>query len=54
MRARADLRPLMSGHTCKKTEHERGSRKMAGRKMRASRGLIAIFLPAIFLPAELG
>jgi hypothetical protein len=27
---------------------------MSGRKMKTSRGLVAIFLPAIFLLAELG
>jgi hypothetical protein len=44
----------MSGHICKTTEHERDSRKMSGRKMRDSRGLSAIFLPAILLLAEIG
>jgi hypothetical protein len=39
----------MSGHICKNPEPERG-----GRKMKTSRGFIAIFLPAIFLLSEIG
>jgi hypothetical protein len=39
---------------CKNTGDERDSRKMAGRKMKTGRGFSAIFLPAIFLLAELG
>jgi hypothetical protein len=45
---------LMSGHICKNTKHEQDSRKMAGRKMRISRGFVAIFLPAIFLLSGIG
>jgi hypothetical protein len=38
----------MSGDICKSREHERASRKMPGRKMKAG-ALIVIFLPDIFL-----
>jgi hypothetical protein len=44
----------MSGHICKNTKPEQDSRKMAGRKMRISRGFVAIFLPAIFLLSGIG
>jgi hypothetical protein len=44
----------MSRHICKNTDYKWDSRKMAGRKMTTGRGFSAIFLPAIFLPAELG
>jgi hypothetical protein len=44
----------VAGHICKNTEHKRDSRKMSGRKMKTGCGLCAIFLPAIFLLAELG
>jgi hypothetical protein len=37
----------MSGDICKSREHERASRKMPGRKMKAG-ALIVIFLPDIF------
>jgi tetratricopeptide (TPR) repeat protein len=45
---------MMSVHIGNNTEHERDSRKMPGRKMTTRRGLIAIFLPAIFLLFEIG
>jgi hypothetical protein len=48
-RSEAAGRKLMSEVICKSRRHDRDSRKMVGRKMKAARALIAIFLPGIFL-----